>query len=153
MAEKILKHNAEHRSGTGQGKVKARAGCPCFSPQGYLNKASCSHSTVLKFHTIVSFSSESISSGDSLSVVTMRQNPGKTEIEAATWPLWRVRMAHNPEVTHPLWPKLWLAAQPSITPSFLTGFFSGRALFCDNLDLRGWFSNLNKYPKILWRKI
>lgn len=103
MAEKILKPNAEHRSGTGQGKVKARAGCPCFSPQGYLNKASCSHSTVLKFHTIVSFSSESISSGDSLSVFTMRQNPGKTEIEAATWPLWRVRMAHNPEkVTHPL---------------------------------------------------
>lgn len=40
-AEKTLKTNAEHRSGTGQGKVKARpvAGCPCFSPQGYLNKA------------------------------------------------------------------------------------------------------------------
>lgn len=52
--EKILKTSTEHRSGIGQGKVKERpvAGRPCFSPQGYPNKALFSHSTVLKFHRI-----------------------------------------------------------------------------------------------------
>lgn len=50
----IVNTNTEHRSGTGESQVKARpvTGCPCFSPQGNLNKALCSHSTVLKFHRI-----------------------------------------------------------------------------------------------------